>query len=310
MKKSGRIPTTLLCGYLGSGKTTLINHLLASDHGVLMAVLVNDFGAVNIDAGLIENATDQTISLTNGCVCCSISDDLGGALEAQVLRQDAPDHILIEASGVAEPGRVVNYANGWPGVHLDSVITVIDLETVRARACDKYVGGVVRRQISAADLIILNKTDLVDDDKRASLREWIRELAPNAALADAQNAVVDPDLVFGPRIDNVPMVEGPLDDTAFRFVTSKWTPSGSVDLAAFEAALDSIPDTVHRLKGFVRDRKSGDLLLVQVVGQRRTISKSEQNSAECMVAIGANKEDIDTVSGLLDQALCPSEVTG
>lgn len=310
MNSQNRIPTTLLCGYLGAGKTTLINHLLASDHGVRMAVLVNDFGAVNIDAGLIENQTDQTISLTNGCVCCSISDDLGGAIEAQVLRQDAPDHILIEASGVAEPGRVVNYVDGWPGVLLDSIITVVDLETVRERANDKFVGRVVRRQISAGDLIVLNKTDLIDVDTRASLKEWIGDLAPRGALVDAQHSEIDPNLVFGPRFERAVMDEGPPEDIAIRFETEKWIPPCPVDLSALEVALDSIPSTVHRLKGFVRDRETGGLLLVQVVGRRRTISKADQRSEECIVAIGASKQDIDLIPGLLSHALYPPEATG
>ncbi len=98
-----QIPATVLCGYLGAGKTTELNHLLASETGTRIAVLVNYFGAINIDASLIENRDDQMISLTNGCVCCSISDDLSAALTSRVERDDLPDHVVLEANGVADP---------------------------------------------------------------------------------------------------------------------------------------------------------------------------------------------------------------
>lgn len=303
-KRSGRIPTTLLGGYLGAGKTTLINRLLSADHQVRVAVLVNDFGSVNIDADLIRNVTDQTISLTNGCVCCSISDDLGAALDAQTARSDPPEHIVIEASGVADPNRIVKYAEGWPGVQLDSVVTVADVETLRARTRDKYVGGVVRRQLEAADILILNKTDLIGANKLHSLRVWLRDTIPSVRTAESRHGAVDPLLLIGPgptRFQNpgTDMTE----QSPTHFATVKWLPRGAVSLPAFEAVLDALPDTVHRLKGFVRDQESSQLMLVQVVGKRRTVMPVTSGANECIVAIGASKNDLLRVPALLAQTV-------
>ena len=106
-----RLPVTVVGGYLGAGKTTLLNRLLADTQGRRLAVLVNDFGAVNIDAGLIANRDGETISLVNGCVCCSIGDNLGMTLYDLAERPDGPEHIVIEASGVADPARIAMVMN-------------------------------------------------------------------------------------------------------------------------------------------------------------------------------------------------------
>ena len=104
------MPVTVIGGYLGAGKTKLLNRLLAEAEGRRLAVLVNDFGEVNIDAALIANRDGETISLTNGCVCCSIGDNLGMTLYDLAERPDGPEHILVEASGVADPARIAGYA--------------------------------------------------------------------------------------------------------------------------------------------------------------------------------------------------------
>ncbi|MDE0254627.1 MAG: hypothetical protein OYG32_07510, partial [Rhodospirillaceae bacterium] len=127
------IPVTVIGGYLGAGKTTCLNHLLAADHGLRLAVLVNDFGAVNIDAGLIAEHGGDTIALTNGCVCCAIADDLGAALQAQTERQPPPDWIVVEASGVADPARVMRLAGNWPGCRPAGTAVLADAATVRER---------------------------------------------------------------------------------------------------------------------------------------------------------------------------------
>ena len=107
------IPLTVIGGYLGAGKTTLINRLLAGEHSRHLGVLINDFGDINIDVDLIAQHDGETLALTNGCVCCSIADDLGAALES--MRTKEIDHVLIEASGVAQPARVADYGLTWPG---------------------------------------------------------------------------------------------------------------------------------------------------------------------------------------------------
>jgi len=172
-------------GYLGAGKTTLLNALLRNADGVRYAVLVNDFGSVNVDAELIASTGAQTIELTNGCTCCTIGGDLILALKDLVARDWAPERIVIEASGVADPQSVARQAACHPALSVQARIIVADAESIVERAEDKYVGGLVRRQIAAADTIVLSKVDLVDTGQLARLRGWMAQAAPNAPLIES-----------------------------------------------------------------------------------------------------------------------------
>ena len=148
------IPLTVICGYLGSGKTTLINNILQSTKKPI-GVLVNDLGELNIDEQLILNQDDLTIALTNGCVCCNLNDDLGASLEF-MLDQDI-DAALLESSGVALPVKMSNYGSTWPGYNLNQTITVVEGRTIKDLLSDKFVSKTVEAQITQSDLIYLNR---------------------------------------------------------------------------------------------------------------------------------------------------------
>jgi G3E family GTPase len=155
---------TLLTGFLGAGKTTLLNRILNGEHGLRVGVLVNDFGAINIDAELIEGVEENTINLTNGCVCCEIRDDLVQSLEELLMRVDAIDYVILEASGVADPeGIVMTFVDQRYEqlLRLDSITCVIDAEAVFAHGDDEKLNMLKLRQIGFADLVVLNKVDLV-----------------------------------------------------------------------------------------------------------------------------------------------------
>ena len=164
-----RTPVTVLTGFLGAGKTTLLNRILNGDHGMKVGVLVNDFGSINIDADLVVDVESDVISLANGCVCCSIRDDLSEAVIQVIERPERPEYILLEASGVAEPtGIALTFADDpslIDRVRLDSIICVVDAEQVFA-APEQMELKIW--QVATADMVILNKTDLVG-------REQIRE---------------------------------------------------------------------------------------------------------------------------------------
>ena len=179
------IPVTVIGGYLGSGKTTLLNTLLRGAHGLRLAVLVNDFGSINIDAELIAAHDGDTISLANGCICCSRQDNLGAAFYALAARPNPPDHIVIEASGVADPRRIARYAQAIPGLRLDGIIVLADAELIRRQARDKYVGDTVLQQLQAADLIVLSKTDLITPDTVLEVRAWLAAQALGARIVEA-----------------------------------------------------------------------------------------------------------------------------
>ncbi len=161
-----RTPVTVLTGFLGAGKTTLLNRILNGDHGMKVGVLVNDFGSINIDADLVVDVESDVISLANGCVCCSIRDDLSEAVIQVIERPERPEYILLEASGVAEPtGIALTFADDpslIDRVRLDSIICVVDAEQVFA-APEQMELKIW--QVATADMLILNKTDLVGPEQ-------------------------------------------------------------------------------------------------------------------------------------------------
>ncbi|HSH99045.1 MAG TPA: CobW family GTP-binding protein [Reyranella sp.] len=245
----------MIGGYLGAGKTTLLNRLLSQAQGAKLAVLVNDFGSVNIDAALIASHDGETISLVNGCVCCSIGDNLGLALHDLADRPDGPDRIFIEASGVADPARIAHYAESHPRLTLDSIVVVADAETVRARADDKYVGDLVRLQLAAADVIVLSRTDIVDGELCRQIRLWIETEVPDARLA------VSPDLDHGRMF-------------------STWTFASELPLdgPALRAAIATLPTEVVRTKGIVRLIEAPDRRFVlQLAGRRWSLEPEGGN---------------------------------
>ncbi|AVO38804.1 CobW family GTP-binding protein [Pukyongiella litopenaei] len=164
-----RLPLTVIGGYLGAGKTTLINRLLAGDHGLRLMVLVNDFGAINIDAALLATARDDMIELTNGCVCCTMGADLFMALGDALDRSPRPDHLLVEASGIADPAAIANAAVAEPDLVYSGILTLVDALNAPALLDDTLIAGQVSGQIAVADLVLVTKSDTPDPALMARL---------------------------------------------------------------------------------------------------------------------------------------------
>ena len=155
------VPILLVAGFLGAGKTTVVNHLLAHAEGRRIAAVVNDFGAINIDAELITGASDGVVSLSNGCICCSLQGDLLRTLAALLRRDPRPEFIVIETSGVADPSDIVRNLMDpmiWREAPLETVLCVVDATTPAATLND----ALLRSQLRAADVVALSKVDLVD----------------------------------------------------------------------------------------------------------------------------------------------------
>lgn len=192
------LPVTLIGGYLGSGKTTYINHRLKHAGGVRYVVLVNDFGELNIDEQLIESRDGQTIALTNGCACCSISDDLANAFEEVERVSDQADWVLLEASGVANLIRLKSQLQNLPGFDLRNTLTLVDATRIRALVRDKYVGRHVSVQLKQADHIQLSRLDLISDVEQAELEVWLAQFEVSVSDDSKPDFVADL-----PRLDDV-----------------------------------------------------------------------------------------------------------
>lgn len=153
-----------------------MNHLLGSPLGRRVAVLVNDFGDINIDADLVTARDGDAISLANGCVCCSLAGGLMKTLLELRRRSPPPQQLLIEASGVADPWKIAQIGLAGPAYRLDGVIVLADAETVRRQAADRHVGDIVRRQIAVADIVVLNKCDRVTPQQLTAVRDGLQGL--------------------------------------------------------------------------------------------------------------------------------------
>ena len=268
-------PFTVIGGYLGAGKTTLLNHLLTEAHGLRAAVLVNDFGEVNIDAALIAAHDGDTISLANGCMCCSLTGGFATAINTVLAHKDRLDAIVVEASGVAEPGKIAHYGQMYD-LPLDGVIVVVDAERIREQAVNKYVGDVVLLQLAQADLILLNKTDCVSAEQLAEVRHWLGEAATGVPIYDTvrSNAPLDLLLGRGPA----PRPEQPL-----RFVGQRLNHEAlhrtwiirrdrPVTRAAITRLADRMGSRIFRAKGFVQlVEDPARRCLLQQVGRRWTL---------------------------------------
>ena len=179
------IPVSVIGGYLGAGKTTLVNRWLrlAGAADLRLAVLVNDFGEIGIDADLIVARREDVIELAGGCVCCSVGGDLVAALETLRSRVPAPDRILLETSGVALPGTVAATARLARDVSVDPVLVLADAASVRERAVDPYVADTVLRQLARAERVLLSRADVLTPQQMAEVRGWLAEVVPGTPVS-------------------------------------------------------------------------------------------------------------------------------
>lgn len=303
------IPLTVIGGFLGAGKTTLVNSILAQSEARHLAVLVNDFGALSIDAALISARGARTISLTNGCVCCTLVGGLTQALMDVLELDPSPDHVLVEASGVGDPQRIAQVARADRSFAEDATVVVVAADQVETLASDRYVGDTVLRQLEGADLIILNKRDLVSEARAQETLRWLRAISPGAQIIEAVNASLPRDIVLGPATRNLvasDRIAGSVNERIFarqhgahsqEFTARTFCCSEPIAEGALRRALDVLPDAVLRAKGLVRFESAPHIQqLVQAVGRHWAISIAPKGvaAAESLLVIIAATDALAT----------------
>jgi len=274
------VPILLVTGFLGAGKTTVVNRLLAHAEGRRIAAVVNDFGAINIDAELIAGASDGVVSLANGCICCSLEGDLLRTLATLLRRDPKPDTIVIETSGVADPSDIVRNLMDpviLREAPLETVLCVMDAGTPPSALDD----ALVRAQLRVADIVALSKLDLADEGAGARMREAIRALRVPAVVVDAQHGEIPSALLFPATIDRAPAPREPGSrrPAEERFETLSWTSDHPISLPRLQQAIGRLAPKLARAKGlFETVEQPGRLTVFQFAGGRATLAPGEAPS--------------------------------
>ncbi len=317
------IPLTVLTGFLGAGKTTLLKRLLSGDHGLRVAVLVNDFGALNIDAELIVGIDSDVVSLANGCVCCSIRDDLLQAVEQVLARPEQPQYVILEASGVAEPAGIATTFDNpalRDRIRLDSILCVVDAEQVFTAPEQMQLK---LWQIGCADLLLLNKVDLVDAAQIERIKHWLDEHFHRYRLLQTRHCELPLDILLS--VARVDAMAATADASATachhqgcqhehehehrhgtQFSTWSYHTEVPLSLAAVRQAAARLPSHIYRCKGIIySDEKPAQRAILQVVGKRVDITFDgdwgEHTPATKIVAIGAHGQvDVDQLQQIFN----------
>ncbi len=280
------VPVTILTGFLGAGKTTLLNRILNGSHGLRVAVLVNDFGDINIDAELIVGVEDDAISLANGCVCCTIRDDLVETVEEVITRPEQPEYILLEASGVADPsGIAMTFVQPQfrDRIRLDSIISIVDAEQSFAHPEYPQLQELKMRQIGFSDMVVLNKVDLVDAAQLQKVRDWINSRLTRVRIVETVQCDVPLEILLGVgRFDAQQLVQSPnghhhQTDHGQTFSTWSYETNRPLSLDALqEMVRRKLPGNIYRCKGVIHTVDAPDKRAVlQVVGRRADVALGE-----------------------------------
>ncbi|WP_017327599.1 GTP-binding protein [Synechococcus sp. PCC 7336] len=311
------LPVTIVTGFLGSGKTTLLNHILSNQTGMRTAVLVNEFGEIGIDSELIVSTEEDMVELNNGCMCCTVRGDIAESVLRLMERSDANDkpidYLVVETTGLADPLPVALTFLGSELrdlTRLDSIVTVVDASNF---APDLFESEVAHSQIAYGDVVVLNKTDLVDEDELKKLEKRIRVLKTEAHILKTVNSQVPLELLLDTDLfKSEAFVEEEhdhhghdhhghdhhghdhhdhshhLEEDGFNSVS--FEADRPFNLDRFQKFLNNLPDGVFRAKGMLWFDESPDRHIFHLCGNRYTINSEDwpENSTpkNQMVLIG------------------------
>jgi G3E family GTPase len=302
-RPGGRLPVTVIGGYLGTGKTTLVNRLLRAADGQRLAVLVNDFGTTPIDRDLIVSSNGDTLEISGGCICCSYGSDLMDVLMGLPDQRPDVERVIIETSGVALPGMVASAITLLQAYRIDGIVVLVDVETVRTMADDAYLGDTITRQLAAADLIVANRCDLVGDASLQETLAWLAAESPAARILPATRAEIAPDLLLGLRDGALPRSSATLTtpgapDAASLYDSLELEVPDGIDVAELGRRLSTPGTGVLRAKGILNG------VALHVVGQRFEIDKAPVGSTPGRLVVIGLRARLDRRA--VEQALQPS----
>lgn len=268
-----KLPLTVISGYLGAGKTTLVNRLLAEDHGQRLMVMVNDFGAINVDEALIADQADDMVALTNGCVCCTMGSDLFMALGDALDRSPRPDHLLIEASGVADPAAIANAAIAEPEMSYAGIVTLVDALNAPDLLADDMIAPQVAQQIRVADLVLLTKCET----EPPALMAQLADLGARTPMILPETPLAD--LLFG----LVPLPRGRSTAPHPHYTSWQHQSDRVIPRRVMGDKLENRPSGMYRMKGFVLTDDGAYEL--HVVGHHVSARRTKADSTQ-LVALG------------------------
>ena len=292
------VGVTVLTGFLGSGKTTVLRRLLTEPAGLRIAAVVNDIGPVNIDAAALEglqvaSRTPDRVELTNGCACCALVDDLAETLEG-LAGARMSDAIVVEASGVADPATLALAAEGAAGCMLDGVVAVVDAQQLASQLSDPRVGPAVRRQIDVAHLVVLSKVDLAGGDEVAALTDQLSRLAPGRMVVPAVHGRIDPRLLLGAALRGATF---PADtgEHPFEVASAVVMPTRPWEVAEVARWFESSPPDLMRAKGWFAS-PDGSSHELQAVGRSWRIVPAASAHDPAIVLICSSQHAVDSAA--------------
>jgi len=276
---ANKIKTTLLTGFLGAGKTTLLNELLQRENGKSNYVIENEFGKVSVDGALVKKNYNQLFELNNGCICCSLDNELVEVLSQLIRSENPPENLFIEASGVADAGMLASLFKRDDVMQffdLQKIICLVDAENFEDRALEVPE---IYRQLVAADLIVINKCDLVQESYTLGLKKKIKQVNPFASIINSINSKFDSIFLQDMPLNRMPLTVPQIDPdtpTKHRMKSIAIAVPFPVDRGQIYAALSITLylhyHQVYRIKGFVRLIGDPTPVLVQSTGNKLTFS--------------------------------------